>query len=681
MKTGIWASAAALAVLAGMAQAQERQLLRTHTAAAAGTQHMGRLPANQQMSLAMTLQLRNEPQLDALLRDLYNPDSPNYRKFLSVSEFTQRFAPTEADYQAVINFATAHGLTVTHEATNRMVVEVSGPVTAVEQAFHVNMGVYQHPTESRTYHAPDVEPSVEAGLAVSGVSGLNDFHPPGPVHLKHATSDAIHANATGSMGGQFLGSDIRAAYLPGVTLTGAGQTIGLFEFGPYNVSDVQNYFNNIGQPLNVSIVNVLLNGVSGTCGSGCDDGEEVIDIEQAISMAPGLKAVYVYEGTSDVSILNQMAVDNIAKQLSCSFGWLPADPGSDEPIFKEFAAQGQNLFVASGDSGAFSASNREFYPGDDPLVTTVGGTDLTTTGPGGAWLSETAWVGSGGGVSTNGLAIPSYQAPYINSSNGGSTTLRNTPDVAAEANTDNYFCANGGCFGGVGGTSLAAPRWAGILALANQQNGGRPIGFLNPTLYSIGGGAGYSAQFHDITSGNNFNSSSPSKYAAVGGYDLVTGWGAPKGAALINALTGSLIGSHVLAPQNASGQVLDDLFSGTASGNTIDIWGADNTGAQVWVFANANVVPTGFYNVAVSYGAYCMTSTGSTSGSSVNLQPCNGAPGQAWGAVTVGAGIYELQSALNTNLCLTVQNNGTGNGTPVVAATCSNSSDQQWKTE
>ena len=681
MKNGIWASAAALALLATMAQAQERQLLRTHAAATAGTRAMGRLSATQQMSVAMTLQLRNESQLDTLLQDLYNPTSPNYRKFLSVSEFTERFAPTQADYEAVVNFAAVHGLTVTRKATNRMVVEVSGPVTAIEQAFQVHMGMYQHPTENRTFYAPDVEPSVEAGLAVSGVSGLNDFHPPSPVYLKHATSDAVHANATGSMGGFFEGSDIRAAYLPGVTLTGSGQTVGLFEFGPYNVSDVENYFNSVGQPLNVSIVNVLLNGVSGTCGSGCDDGEEVIDIEQAISMAPGLKAVYVYEGSSDVSILNQMAVDNIAKQLSCSFGWLPADPASDEPIFKEFAAQGQNLFVASGDSGAFSASNPEFYPGDDPLVTAVGGTDITTTGPGGAWVAETAWVGSSGGVSTNGFAIPSYQAPYINSSNGGSTTLRNVPDVAAEANTDNYFCANGGCFGGVGGTSLAAPRWAGILALANQQNGGRAIGFLNPTLYAIGGGAGYGAEFHDITSGNNFNSSSPQKYAAVSGYDLVTGWGAPKGAALINTLTGSLIGSHVLAPQNASGQVLDDLFSGTASGNTIDIWGADNTGAQVWVFANAGVVPTGFYNVAVSYGASCMTSTGSTSGSVVNLQPCNGAAGQAWGAVTVGAGIYELQSALNTNLCLTVQNNGTGDGTPVVAATCSGSSDQQWKTE
>jgi len=679
MKTGIWAGAAALALLATMAQAQERQQLRTHMAATAGTQTTGRLPATQQMNVAMTLQLRNEPQLQALLTDLYNPNSPNYRKFLSVSEFTAQFAPTEADYAAVVNYASAHGLTVTHQAANRLVVEVSGPVNAVEQTFHVNMQVYQHPTENRTFYAPDVEPSVDAGLAVSGVSGLNSYHPPSPVYLKH--SDTIHANATGSMGGQFLGSDIRAAYLPGVTLTGSGQTVGLFEFGPYNVSDVEAYFNSIGQPLNVSIVNVLLNGVSGTCGSGCDDGEEVIDIEQAVSMAPGLKAIYVYEGSSDVSILNQMAVDNIAKQLSCSFGWLPADPSSDEPIFQEFAAQGQNLFVASGDSGAFSSANREFYPGDDPLVTTVGGTDLTTTGPGGAWVSETAWVGSSGGFSTNGLAIPSYQVPYINSSNGGSTTLRNVPDVAAEANTDNYFCANGGCFGGVGGTSLAAPRWAGILAIANQQNGGRPIGFLNPTLYSIGGGAGYGAEFHDITSGNNFNSSSTNKYSAVGGYDLVTGWGAPRGSALINTLTGSLIGSHVLAPQNASGQVLDDLFSGTASGNTIDIWGADNTGAQVWVFANAGVVPTGFYNVAVSYGAFCMTSTGSTSGSIVNLQPCDGAAAQAWGAVTVGAGEYELQSALNTNLCLTVQNNGTGDGTPVVAATCSGSSDQAWKTE
>jgi hypothetical protein len=167
-------------------------------------------------------------------------------------------------------------------------------------------------------------------------------------------------------------------------------------------------------------------------------------------------------------------------------------------------------------------------------------------------------------------------------------------------------------------------------------------------------------------------------YSAVTGYDLVTGWGSPQGSALINTLTGSLNGAHTLGPQNAPGLVLDELYSGTESGNEIDVWGANSTGAQTWVFANASVVPTGFYNVAVSYGAFCMTATGSTSGSIVNLQPCNGSTAQAWGAVTVGSGAYELQSALNTGVCLAVQGAGTNFGTPVVVTTCSGASDETW---
>ena len=111
----------------------------------------------------------------------------------------------------------------------------------------------------------------------------------------------------------FLGSDMRAAYAPGTTLTGAGQAVGLFEFGPYNLSDVQAYSSFINQPLNVPIVNVLLDGVSAVCGAGCDDGEEVIDIHQPISMARGLSAVIVYEGNNDVDMFNQVATDNIAK--------------------------------------------------------------------------------------------------------------------------------------------------------------------------------------------------------------------------------------------------------------------------------------------------------------------------------------------------------------------------------
>jgi hypothetical protein len=526
-------------------QAQQRQTLQTQLAAPVGVQPIGHLPGSQRLRLALTLRLRNQQELQSLLGELYDPASPSYRQFLTVQQFTEQFGPTIEDYEKVTGFAEAHGLTVTHTAPNRLVLDVSGTVADIEQAFRVTMQVYQHPTEPRTFYAPNAEPSVDPAVPVQGVSGLNNFAPPHPMGLRQITEGETDVrNSAGSgPGGAFLGSDMRAAYAPGVTLNGTGQAVGLLQFGPYNLSDVQAYFSTINQPLNVPIVNVLLDGVTGVCGSGCDDTEEATDLEQVISMAPNLSAVIVYEGNSDVDILNQMATDNIAKQLSCSWGWLPADPYSDEPIFLEFALQGQNLFVASGDSGAYTPPsctkncNYSWYPADDPYITAAGGTDLTTSAPGGAWESETAWVGSGGGFSTNGISIPGYQSPAINSSNQGSTTLRNIPDVAAEANIDNYLCANGTCTEYVvGGTSLAAPRWAGFLALANQQANGTPIGFLNPTLYAIGQGSEYANDFHDITTGDNYNGGSPALFASVTGYDLATGWGTPNGQSLLTAL-------------------------------------------------------------------------------------------------------------------------------------------------
>jgi subtilase family serine protease len=176
------------------------------------------------------------------------------------------------------------------------------------------------------------------------------------------------------------------------------------------------------------------------------------------------------------------------------------------------------------------------WPADDPYITAVGGTDLTTTGPGGPWASETGWSGSAGGPSKNGVAIPSYQLlpGVIDASNHGSTTLRNIPDVAAEANTNQYSCYDGGCYGGNGGTSYAAPQWAGFTAMANQQataNGLPTLGFLNPSLYRIGLSGVYDSNFHDITSGSNGG------YTAVVGYDLVTGWGSFIGPSLIDLLT------------------------------------------------------------------------------------------------------------------------------------------------
>lgn len=136
-------------------------------------------------------------------------------------------------------------------------------------------------------------------------------------------------------------------------------------------------------------------------------------------------------------------------------------------------------------------------------------------------------------------------------------------------------------------------------------------------------------------------------------------------------------GSYVMNPQNAPGLVLDDWQGSTASGNQIDIWPANGSGAQTWVFSNVNVQPAGFYNIAVSYGAYCLTASGSSSGSLVNLQPCNGSPAQAWQAVPSSVG-YTFNPANNTSLCLDVQGDSSAQETLVQAWTCNGGNNEQW---
>jgi kumamolisin len=529
-------SAMLLFVMETQAQAQSMSTRHVRQEVISGkATFLNWLPATQSLRLNIALPLRNESELDDLLQELYDPQSPSFHQFLSVQEFTERFGPTEEDYAAVVRFAEQNGLTVTGTFPNRMVVNVMGSVADIESAFQVTMGLYQHPTEQRTFYSPDREPSPDVGVPLWHISGLDNFSIPHPASLRRDA--AAKPGQTGSgPSGYFLGSDMRAAYYGGTALTGKGQSVGLLEFAGYNIADVNAYFAKVGQTRTVAVNGVSTDGSSLSCTKRCDDTEQALDIEVAISMAPGMSQVRVYvSDTSDVSIFNKMATDNISKSLSCSWGWSPADPTSDDPIFKEFAAQGQNLFAASGDSGAYGNRSRYVYPADDAYVTSVGGTDLTTSSAGGPWKSETAWSGSGGGISPNNIAIPSYQktAGVITTANKGSKTLRNSPDVAAEANTDNYICYDGTCEGGWGGTSFAAPRWAAFVALVNQQsvtNGHKTLGFINPAIYTIGLGSSYSTAFHDITSGSN------GTYSTEKGYDLVTGWGSPNGTGLINSL-------------------------------------------------------------------------------------------------------------------------------------------------
>jgi subtilase family serine protease len=505
------------------------------------------LDTGKQLKLGLVLPLRNETQLDSLITQLYDPGSSLYHHYLSSKEFTARFEPSQADYDKVVAWAKANNLTITATTANRHIVDVQGKVADINRALHVTMRQYQHPTENRTFFAPDREPTVDLGVQLLHINGLDNYVRPFN-HMRHrpASGQAIVAHATTGSGpsGDYLPSDIRAAYYGSGSLTGAGQTAAIFSYDGYQTSDLSGYYSatgatNPGVPVN----NVLVNGFSGACtnpstgSSSCSDGEQILDIANLAGMAPGLTQILFYEGSSAGDILNQMASDNTASVISSSWGG--GDFGSsDDSIFKEFQAQGQTYVNASGDAGSYTTSNWA-PPSLDPYITDVGATDLTTTGPGGSWSSETAWSDSSGGyLSSAGYAIPSYQqlAGVINSTNKGSTAYRNDPDIALEGNFDNPTYSNGQLETGVGGTSYAAPRLAGVIALANQQaaaNGVGNIGFLNTALYNFGVGSNYHSYFHDITSGSNGG------FSAVAGYDLVTGWGSPVGPAFISALVGT----------------------------------------------------------------------------------------------------------------------------------------------
>jgi kumamolisin len=350
----------------------------------------------------------------------------------------------------------------------------------------------------------------------------------------------------------------------------------------------------------------------------CDDTEQILDLTQALGMAPGLSNLVMYVGSTDSAIFNAMATASpLNAQLSSSWTWSPADPSTDKPYFKEFAAQGQNLFQAAGDSSEWGSSSVKTYPEDGVYLTSVGGTDLVTGSAGGPWSSETAWADGGGGISPNKFAIPSWQTATASACSSCSKTYRNGPDVSANANFTFYVCANQitPCSANEwGGTSFAAPMWAGYLALANQQsvaNGKGPIGFINPALYTIGLSSSYDSDFHDITSGSN-------GYSATTGYDLATGWGSPNGSGLINALAGSppspgfsLSGSlaSVSVAQGSSGSstISSTVTGGFDSAITLSATGQP-TGVTV-SFSPTSITGAGTSTMTMTVGSSTVTGT------------------------------------------------------------------------
>jgi len=548
---------ATVAAMNIVCQAASQTLLTHHVREAVSTGEaklVGQLPATQTMHFDVVLALRHQPELENFLQELYDPSSPSYKQYVTPKQFAERFGASREDYEALIAFAKASGFKIVGGSFESRDVQFTAPVANINKAFNITMALYQHPTEDRTFFSPDREPTVDLPFQLWHISGLDNYSIPRPAlsRIDPQVRRQISQATTGSCpSASFCGSDMRAAYYEGTALTGSGQNLALFELAGTDLADLKTYYQGAKQTQPFTPTLISTGGYSTSClaADGCDDTEQTIDMTQAMGMAPGLTMLYMYvcgnDSTfSETDCYSAMVTDKAAPlslQISVSWGWTPADPSTDDPYYEQMAAQGQSIFVAAGDSKHWTENNYP-YPSEDANIIAVGGTDLTTTGAGGDWASETGWIDTGGGISPDDIPIPTWQqlSGVITSKNEGSTKYRNGPDVTGNANWTFYVCADqtgvSGCSANeYGGTSFAAPMWAGYLALANEQavSNGKPApGFINPAIYPLGLSGGYAAAFHDITSGNN-------GFPAEVGYDLDSGWGSPNEAGLINALVGS----------------------------------------------------------------------------------------------------------------------------------------------
>ena len=614
---------------------------------------LGRVASAQTISLALTLPLRNQASLSDLLTRLYTPGDPLYGKYLTSDEFTAQFGPTESDYAAAAAAAQRLGLTVTGTHSNRLLLDVSGPANVVETAFNLHLQRYQNTKNGRVFQAPDSGPALPAGLAgrLSQVIGLDNAVPLRS-HLRPALGSR---SGTGPQGG-LTPSDIQTAYsLQNTGATGAGQVTALFELDGYTPGDVAAYQAAYGL-LAVPIQNILVDGAAGTAGSGAD--EVTLDIELAQALSPGLSRMLVYETPNNgdqnyLDCYNKIATDNIAKQISTSWG--AAEDQSDQsliaaenPIFQQMAAQGQTIVAVTGDAGAYDDGSTLSVddPGAQPFVTGVGGTTLTTNGTGGAYAGETVWsdptptasypLGSGGGGGFSAVwPAPSYQAALL-----PAPAMRSVPDVALDSDPNTgYSIYFGGGWTVFGGTSAAAPLWAGFAALVNEQRaavGKASIGFLNPPIYQIGASPAYTSDFHDITRGTNLY------YSATAGYDNATGWGSFVGNALLNTLvgglaaapTGTLTGTITAADTGAAlpgvaVNVLSVAGGVSVGATTTDASGvytlAVPTGLPLTVTASAYTATGGHYAGAKAPATAALTA-GQTAAVNLALQPAHTFP-------------------------------------------------------
>jgi hypothetical protein len=512
-------------------------------------------------SMLFAFRLQNEYELEQLLEAQQNPDSPSYHKWLTPEEFGNRFGVSEQTYERAVRWLEHQGFSNIQTSPNRLSIYFDGSASLVEQAFDVQIDIYEY--EGKQYHSNDREAQIPSEYqdVILGLF-LDDFPTVAPLYR----NGNYYSMSPQDMR---IAYNLTPVYNRGVT--GSGQNIAIVARSDFNLSDVQLFRSTFGLAAN-DPHKVFVGANPGNLGGG-EEKEVLLDTEWAGAIAPNAVVQIVISPTLDISqsinyIVNSLSSTHV---MSISFGLGESVVGSATlsnlmNLFSQAAAQGQTVLVASGDEGAQQSTGSGLTAGADinylcssPNVTCVGGTNLNGNWDGSynyiAYAGETAWSGSGGGKSSY-VSKPSFQ----NGPGVPADGWRDVPDVAALASSPWAWIIVEGGFSGLGGTSLAAPLWAGLFGLVNQAGSAGGVGNANPRIYELGRNqyqSGGPAVFNDITSGSNTTSTVTGSYAGTA-YDQVTGWG---------SFNGDLFISNFFS--SSTGTTTESLTSGTPLSDTV----------------------------------------------------------------------------------------------------------------
>ena len=458
---------------------------------------------------------------------------------ISRAEFQKRNGGDPEAIKQVKAFAREFNLRVEADPTSalRRTVQLTGTAADIQKAFGV--ALEQKMIDGAQYRVREGVIHLPASLsgmveAVLGLDNRPQARPHFRVHQPRAKSAAPSS---------YTPLQVAEAYNFPASASGAGQTIGIIELGGgYRQADLAAYFKTLGLAA-PAITAVSVDGGKNkpSTASGAD-GEVMLDVEVAASVAPGAKVAVYFTPNTDQGFLDAIttAVHDAANKpsvISISWGgpessWTAQSMTAMDEACQSAAALGVTITVAAGDNGSTDGGtgNNVDFPASSPHVLACGGTKLDANGA--TIVSEVVWNelannegATGGGVS-NVFALPSWQAkaqvPAATTTTGG----RGVPDVAGDADpTTGYTIRVDGQTMVIGGTSAVAPLWAGLVAVANQQLGTQ-VGFIQPAIYADKA----AAAFNDITQGNN------GAFSASPGWDACSGLGSPIAGKLIPLL-------------------------------------------------------------------------------------------------------------------------------------------------